>query len=173
MFEHLKDKPKILVTGPQRSGTRICAMMIAKDLGYRYIDETEIQYANVEKVKDLMKHETNFVIQAPALTDALDEVKDLFIVYMIRDLKDINESRRMVKLSNYRPPLRPFIPGQELPEQKYEKWNLEKSKYQYLEQRYEDLKAHPMWVEERKNWIWNQTRDKQFSETEKRIIHQI
>ena len=42
MFEYLKEFPVVLVTGPQRSGTRICAKMIAHDTGHRFVDEREI-----------------------------------------------------------------------------------------------------------------------------------
>lgn len=39
MFESLKKHKKILVTGPQRSGTRITSQIISKDTNYFLYDE--------------------------------------------------------------------------------------------------------------------------------------
>jgi hypothetical protein len=41
MFEHLAVHSKIVVTGPQRSGTRIASQMIASDTGHEFVDEVD------------------------------------------------------------------------------------------------------------------------------------
>ena len=65
MFKHYKRYGKILVTGPQRAGTRITAKIIASDLKYRYIDESEINTDNVKLAFEKFKSKT--VLQAPGL----------------------------------------------------------------------------------------------------------
>ena len=44
VFEHLLNFAVVLVSGPQRSGTTICAKMIAHDTGHTYIPESEYQF---------------------------------------------------------------------------------------------------------------------------------
>lgn len=42
MFEHLKAYKRIVVSGPQRSGTRIVAKAVAQDTNKSFIDEVDI-----------------------------------------------------------------------------------------------------------------------------------
>ena len=47
VFEYLLHYHYVIVTGPQRSGTRIGAKMIAYDTGYTYVDEAEVKADSV------------------------------------------------------------------------------------------------------------------------------
>ena len=90
-FEWLRDFSKIIVTGPQRSGTRICAKMIAHDTRHRYVDESEIGVDSLYRLWSLLRNERRFVVQCPALCRHvhLFGSADTAIVLMRRDVKDI------------------------------------------------------------------------------------
>ena len=67
MFAELKKFKKIIVSGPQRSGTRICGKIIAHDLDYRYCDESYLveheksDVAKFEKIKWYIDFDTDIV----------------------------------------------------------------------------------------------------------------
>ena len=65
MFEQLCDYRNILVTGPQRSGTRICAQMVAHDTGHGYIDEVQIDTDSLYRLADAFSL-NKVVVQCPA-----------------------------------------------------------------------------------------------------------
>ena len=67
MFESLKKHDVILVTGPQRSGTTICARMIAHDTGHTYIDEARFGIWDGKKAVSIAKVNKPCVIQGPGL----------------------------------------------------------------------------------------------------------
>src|SRR5579875_68345 len=76
MFEHLAVHPMIVVTGPQRSGTRIAARMIAADTGHRFVDETEFLIKDEARFRALFRSPGGeaFVVQAPhMLKDLVDD----------------------------------------------------------------------------------------------------
>jgi len=103
--EVLKGYRNIIVVGPQRSGTTFTAQVIAKDLGYEYIDEDVFRVRNEEAFKQL-NQTTNRVFQAPALTyniHNLIEEGDL-VVFMVRKWSDILKSvnkKNKGKVSQY------------------------------------------------------------------------
>lgn len=67
MFEHLGGFERVLVTGPQRSGTRICSKMIAHDTELRFVDEREFGTDSLNQLWRLLQEETGIVVQCPAL----------------------------------------------------------------------------------------------------------
>lgn len=118
-FESLRDFNIILVVGPQRSGTRICAKMIAYDLGMQYIsDEKWLEDANRhipvligeqvaiipkplyyrdELWQFIAKHpEGSYVLHAPQVTHVCEIYpqirRDTAIVFMKRKVEDIVNS---------------------------------------------------------------------------------
>lgn len=98
MFEHLTEYKRILVCGPQRSGTRIAAHMIAHDTGHTYVDEMEFHVDSLHSLYWVLERE-NIVVQCPALTRYVHIIaKDFgaFIVMMHRDLEDIYTSQRRI-----------------------------------------------------------------------------
>ncbi|NIQ13963.1 MAG: hypothetical protein GTO02_06025, partial [Candidatus Dadabacteria bacterium] len=42
MVDKLRSFNNIIVTGPGRSGTRICSKILAKDLGYEVVEEATV-----------------------------------------------------------------------------------------------------------------------------------
>jgi len=152
MFEWMTRFDKILVTGPQRSGTRICARMIAHDTGYRYVDEKEIAVGHPELLKALCAAEHGFVVQCPALCHCVHEFSadDTLIILMRRKIEDIIASQERIKWKNEQDQLQRHYGGVRGPISviRYKFWEEHqrpKVKY-FLEIEYESLLAHPLWV---------------------------
>ena len=154
MFEYLDGFRNIVVTGPQRSGTRIAAKMIAYDLDYYFLDERKIfidsYYALVQALADFEQH----VIQAPALCRWVHHLginDDLAIVLMRRDIKDIIASQQRVEWRWE--PLELIFYGRKvnegpIAEVKYEYWDEVQKHYikNAFEVEYESMRDHPLWV---------------------------
>ena len=173
MFEQLRPFKKIMVTGPQRSGTTICARMIAHDLGLRYIDEDGVGWKSASVMDEnalcrLFRLETGFVVQAPAAAHICHQfsAEDTAIVFMFRNINDIIASQTRigwpyedVELSKYGAAHGPIA------QVKYEYWR-EVQKPQIIhpfEIHYKSLATHPLWVPkaERSNFKPRQYRRKQ------------
>ena len=93
MFEHLAVHSKIVVTGPQRSGTRIGAKMIAADTSHQFVDEAEFLIKDNDLFRQFLERD-GVVLQAPhMLKDVVDDPPPgIFIVLMRRDLDEIHAS---------------------------------------------------------------------------------
>jgi hypothetical protein len=174
-YRYLKKYDKILVTGPQRSGTRIAAKMIANDTGRDYVDENNYRVASEKYFAKWVK-KGNCVIHCPAMMRYIHKYSadDTLIVVMIREPEDIIASQKRVDWHNgildelYKygvawKDLR-FYAAWERPPiciLKYNWWAFDQ-KYKvknYLELWYEDLAEHPMWIpkELRKDFTTTQT----------------
>lgn len=173
MFEYLKDFSKIIVSGPQRSGTRICAKMIAHDLNYRYVDEGDIGVDSLNRLWGLWHRQKSFVVQCPALSRYvhLFADDDTAIVFMIRDIDDIVASQKRVgwswgipELLRYDIPISQFDVSDPATT-KYAFW-LESQKHLVgangFEVKYESLRGHPLWLdkEQRLDFKSSQTMSK-------------
>ncbi len=142
MFQSFQRYRRILVTGPMRSGTTICAAMIARDAGKTLVRE--------ESMFQVWPFDAELVVQAPVL---LPEAKRLgfagwFVVVMQRDPLAVIAS------------VKKFMEGRldaELAERMArEQISLAEDLGRFVEDvgpgqvvRYEELRAHPMWVEDR------------------------
>ena len=158
MFESLTKYKRIYVTGPQRSGTRICTKMIALDTEYRYIDEKEINIDDISKIPDI----NGIVVHCPALLHKCVQLadEDSLIVVMIRDVDDIIASQKRIGWGCEELELENYHEKGRVSEVKFRYWNIEKLLIpNYLEVEYESLKGHEMWVDkpDRKNFAFNQT----------------
>lgn len=166
---------KILVTGPQRSGTRIAAKIYAQIHDIPFLDEIVIENSNWGSFLSLTG---DYSLQAPGLSHLCHLVPpDIQVIFMLRNPQDIIESnyRRMGKLSRisakgyltyttdvFTEKKRiydkhfPTTSHIAMPQQVYEVWNtIQKPLLKnYLEQPYEDLSSHELWVpkEERLNF---------------------
>lgn len=100
---------RIIVTGPQRSGTRIAAKILAHELGYTYVDEDAIGVDNEQAFWQLLlpgqtaerDEPGNWVLQAPGLSHMVHRLpylvaeaaataptgrpEDYAVVWMLRD----------------------------------------------------------------------------------------
>lgn len=98
MFEHLGGFERVLVTGPQRSGTRICSKMIAHDTELRFVDEREFDTDSLNRLWRMLQDETWIVVQCPALCRYVHRLAtdDDAVVFMKRRLVDIKLSERRI-----------------------------------------------------------------------------
>lgn len=156
------NKSIVIVTGPQRSGTRIGAKILSHDLGYKYIDESEFKISNEEIFFDLLKNKKNIVVQAPAMFYKIRDFpkRKVAVVMMMRNIKDIKESEKRINWKG-KPAEQNRLKTQHHPaETKYKIWKEVKWDLDYHELYYEDLKDHKLWIpkEKRKNFGANQTK---------------
>jgi len=159
-IEELKKFKKILVTGPQRSGTTIAGHMIAKDLNYKYYDERDVGVRSCTQLFKVLSTEELAVIQGPCFCSMAHWIDspDTAVVMMLRNIEDIRASEARInwpeekaELKNY------FLDSGIISAVRYENWE----KYQkpnmqvpYFELDYNSLSSHPMWLEKesRKNF---------------------
>jgi len=151
MFSHIQHK-RIIVTGPQRSGTTICAHMISHDTGLEYIDEDRIGVDNLSLARNLFSSHKNCVLQAPALARHCHELDVDLVVFMIRPVADIIKSQKRIgwgcetiELSRY------GVSAGPIAQVKYDYWrNVQRSKVKnYREINYNDLTGHKLFEHNR------------------------
>jgi hypothetical protein len=151
MFEYLAEFDKILVTGPQRSGTRICTKMIAYDTGHEYVDELGIVGDSINWLGTFVQSRQRFVVQCPALCRHIHmfSADDTAIVLMRREVGDIIASQERVgwrgewlELARY------DRTDGVIAEIKYRFWDeVQKGRIEHgFEVKYEHLAEHPLWV---------------------------
>lgn len=178
MFESLKPHSMILVTGPQRSGTRLIAKAIAHDTGYTYVDEAEIKVDSVyELYWEMDRKGPSLVVQCPGLCWIAPQLAminpSIFIVLCMRDEKEIIESQDRINwqwewLERLRYQTRTdfLMPhklmGWPVARIKYVVWDHEKRLIpgRYREVQYESLQDHPLWVPKEQRgpeWGFSQT----------------
>lgn len=153
MFEDLTAYKKILVTGPQRSGTTICAKMIAQDTGYKFIDESEFSVDNTDLFRQKLKKD-GIVLQCPAMSFCIQEFSadDTLIIFMKRDTQSILESQKRVMWNGaaeeqkYRS--RYHIKKPNICDAKYEIWDrIQKDQIKHWKEIvYNSLSEHELWV---------------------------
>jgi hypothetical protein len=160
VFEYLAVHHRIVVTGPQRSGTRIGARMIAADTGQRFVDEAEFLIKDVGLFREFLQQE-GVVLQAPhMLKDVVDDPPPgIFIVLMRRDLDDIHASAQRIgwteNFGGNTTELKKFgLTEGDSAAVKYDYWDTHEKLAPYTELDYKSLQAHPMYVadEQRKNF---------------------
>jgi hypothetical protein len=172
MFEDYGKFKRVVVTGPQRGGTRICAKMIAKDTGFRYVDEDEFKFDFVRKFFEILKEE-RIVIQCPTMSSlvwAMDE-EGTAIVFMRRNLRDILKSQDRVTFpdgQNWTQKFAPYemmkygVPSGVSADVKLRAWETQKrflKKARPFDVVYGSLKEHPLWSDKHETFKWNQTED--------------
>lgn len=154
MFEYLESFSRIIVTGPQRSGTTIVARAIEHDLGRQYIDEQAFSAIDYFKFVFLVALADNFVMQAPGMCRFVHEVgidNDIAVVTCRRNIDDIVASQERVgwqweafELSRYK------IYQDDIPVSvvKYAFWDdVQKGMIpNAFDVDYESLRAHPLWI---------------------------
>lgn len=166
VFEHLAVHSRIVVTGPQRSGTRVAAQMIATDTGHAFVDEMEFLIKDEALFRQVLQRD-NIVVQAPhMLKDMVDDPgPGVFVVLMRRSLDDIHASadriRWVEELGGNRTELAKFgLTEGDSAAIKYEYWDSHEKSVPFLELEYNSLSRHPLYVppDQRKNFGPLQTR---------------
>jgi hypothetical protein len=163
VFDFLRPFDKIVVTGPQRSGTTICAQMIAQDLGYQYVDEWDYDALGTSFVSLVMTG-SRLVVQAPAVMQCiwLLPLEQVAVVLMRRDMAGIIASEERVG-STYDMQERAKFGWSRRPsrEIKYMYWErvLKLLCPHAFEIEYESLAQHSLWVppEQRLDFTIKQT----------------
>ncbi len=160
MFEHLAVHSRIVVTGPQRSGTRIAARMIAADTGHEFVDEFAFSIKDDVEFRGILERD-QVVVQAPnMLKDVVDDPPPgIFIVLMRRDLEQIHASARRIRwaedLGGNTTELRKFgLTEGDSAAVKYAFWDAQEKSVPFLELDYESLQTHALYVpaEQRKSF---------------------
>lgn len=151
---------KILVTGPQRSGTTIAAHIIAKELGYKYYDERDVGVRSISLLIQRLLTDEPAVIQGPCFCSVVQwiDTPDTAVVLMVRDIDEIRASEARINWPEEKKELQNYFRDEGIISiTRYENWE----KYQkpnmrvpYFELEYSSLKEHPMWIEKenRKNF---------------------
>lgn len=159
MFEYLAPFSRIIVSGPQRSGSTLVAAAIAEDLSYWFYPEEQIRVWELWRVERLFNRTSDFTLQAPAICRYVHRFSapDVAIVLVRRNVKDILASEERVEWIGqphelWRYKLREGIIAQV----KYDYWD-ERQKHiidNPFEVEYESLREHPLWVprKERAGW---------------------
>lgn len=151
MFDYLSPFEKIIVTGPQRSGTTVCAAMIAHDLDYYFYPEEQIRVWELWRVERLFKRTSEFVLQAPAICRYVHtfSAPEVAIVLVRRDIQDIVASQERVEWTSEERELRQYGFNEGvIAEVKYQYWE----EYQQnmienaFEIDYKSLRAHLLWI---------------------------
>jgi hypothetical protein len=151
MFERLAVHSRIVVTGPQRSGTRIASQMIAWDTGHEFVDEMDFFITDTARFRQVLARD-GVVVQAPhMLKDMVDDPPPgVFVVLMRRDLAQIHASAERInwaELGGNRTELHKFgLSDGDSAAVKYAYWDAHQKAVPYLELKYEWLRAHPMFV---------------------------
>jgi len=162
---------KIIVIGPQRSGTGILAKMLAYDLGYEYISEDEIGINDPKMVHKVIQERDNFVIHAPAMFCLAHLLHGVRVAVTIRDTKDIQKSQERIQWNAERQERqnwdsvwdKDFENGLILSESKYKTWNntiKPMMRSPYFEVEYESFRIHELWIDktERTEFDYHQTK---------------
>lgn len=154
VFHNLRRFRKIIVTGPLRSGTTICARMIAQDTGYDFIDENLVMCRNFDMAYSIWKRHDKFVMQIPNLSAYchLFGDDDTLVCFMFRKISDIKASEDRIGFSARENllQLKPYFrtEGDNI-HVKYAMWEgFQKHQIKHkMEIDYERLKKHPLYIE--------------------------
>lgn len=96
---HLGSCSRVVVSGPQRSGTTFAAQALADTLRLRFVDEHELKVGDPRELTRLLAHDDSWCLQAPGFSYMLHHlpaVPGLAVVWMLRDHGEILASQRRV-----------------------------------------------------------------------------
>ena len=163
LIKHLGPFRRVLVTGPQRTGTTIAARMFAGDLNYRFLREEDFGAHNLPAAFKLWEQSDQIVMQAPALSAYCHLFKAGAVVWMRRPIEEILRSRQRIRMHDGGPErIAYFTDRWPLAEFKNECWETRQRPVigeRAFECQYHWLEGHPLWVppKERQNWNRRQT----------------
>jgi len=158
ILKEVQNYKKIIVTGPQRSGTTFAAYALAKDLQLKFFKETTFGNENIIKFRHIIYTENEFVIQCPGMVHHLPELisyKDLKIIVLDRNINDIIKSQIKIGWEwEYAEKIK-FLPFKDkinlnrpIADIKYEfiKQCEEEHENEVLHLDYESMKNHSLWI---------------------------
>jgi len=165
-FHELKKYGHIFVTGPHRSGTTICARMIAHDTGHDLVLEDEFRCTNRSQFSAFLHSDYGpRVMQCPFLSNEIHDLEYLYdidmskvlVVFMHRYRKDIIDSEDNAPVdfeSIGRGQKRAYHEVRNIhpSDIKYDAWEDQcRVIPNALDVGYESLKSHPLWDSDHKN----------------------
>ena len=99
-----KGYKRIIIVGPQRSGTTFTSQALSNTLNFRNVDEAEFNVRDINMFSNITEQE-NIVVQAPAMTCRIQTLvgDDDLVVFMSRKWSDILKGvhRKNGRLSNW------------------------------------------------------------------------
>lgn len=164
MFSNISAYNRVVISGPQRSGTRIAAKIVAQETGKTYIDEQEVNFHDFRLLEWYLQKD-NLVIQCPGLCHKLHEINtDSTIMIMVfRPIDEIIASEKRVNW-----PEQSRL--QELYKYGYSSGIISRIKYEFWDRvqrprlagrfgeiNFHELADHPMFVIPREHFRWDQT----------------
>ena len=164
MFKTLKQFNSIVVSGPQRAGTRFVAKAIAYDTEKTFIDEKDINFHDFRLLEWYLRK--NCVIQCPGLCHLLHNIKteSTLIVMVNRPIEEIlaSENRRWDKESMVLELFKYGYSNGIISRIKYEFWN--KTQKAILAEKarevnYHDMEGHALFKNKGEHGLfrWDQT----------------
>lgn len=157
MFEEMGQFRVVVVTGPQRSGTTVCARAIAMDTGLGYVDEEDVGFVrpcffDMAAFWQVVELSAGVVIQAPGachLAHLLGRDGSVAVVLMRRPVDEIVASQERIGWGCELSELAMYgCCAGRIAEVKYYWWE----RYQKarvangFEVKYGSLREHPLWV---------------------------
>jgi len=103
-FDFLKSFKRIIVSGPQRSGTNLASQFLEHNLKYKYIDELEFDFYLESHFMKSLELNSEVIIQAPTMSHILHLIRtpSTFVFFCIRDVSDIVKSEDKIRWSGHR-----------------------------------------------------------------------
>jgi hypothetical protein len=165
MFAAIARHARIVVSGPHRSGTTICAEMIAHDTGHRVVREEEFGFSDWKRFLQVLVAD-RIVVQAPFFAHAVhyQDLSHCFIVFMRRDPQACARSQSRMRTAagvptglgvhQYR--MRAYH-GATCVDAVYESWTEQRTRCAHLEVDFDSLCGHPLWIAQRDGWHHRRT----------------
>ena len=157
-FSFLKGFSKIVVSGPQRSGTNLLSQHLMNEFfefaGYQYVDELEFDFYLESKFAEKMTDKMKMVIQAPTMSHLVHHLDspNTFVFFCVRKVSDIMDSEERARWdghkferANYKRPDFDQIP---ISQAKYNYWFFEQRaqmKCLFSEVHFSALESSPIW----------------------------
>jgi hypothetical protein len=147
---------KIVVVGPQRSGSTFVSHCLAQSFNAKHIDEMEFDVYFLDLFYKIVEGSgDSWVAHAPGLFadmfKILDKIPDVTFAIVRRDIKEIVNSQSRINLNLEHEKIKLFLcketGEQHVAPAKYEYWDKWK-KYlpSWVEYDYRDFENHPFWV---------------------------
>ena len=103
-FDFLRSFDRIIISGPQRSGTNLASQFIHFNLEYRYVDELEFDFYLESHFMNVLKSTKKIIVQAPTMSHILHlvDVPSTIVLFCIRDVRDIIRSEDRIRWSGHK-----------------------------------------------------------------------
>lgn len=157
LLPKLRSFSKIVVTGPQRSGTTIAAKILAAELQYHIVLEEVFKEHDLYLFFEVFLRHSLCVVQAPALSSIVHFLKghNIAVVFMQRRLADVRASEKRIGWleKHERVEKRKYfegnskVPVSALKLRRWEKFQSPELGRCAFELEYESLRSSPLWLD--------------------------